>query len=788
MGTTFSKIKLKDGSVRNFKDAEARTELAKKLEQKTTMPVAAAELVGKIYQYIGTTDANYTNGYFYKCVANSIVPTYEAPDGNLYKYHYTGETVYGSGNMTYDIYSNYKLGAISRSYAYLWNADNETIFGAAISYQGTETNRYYTYTHQNSYWIMGGSLYNQAIVANDYESSNLISNHSTISVYPDNQALIAYLTSPEIIYSWERVDVQPTAPAQEQADWNQSDNTAVDYVKNKPEIQTIQLSTMPEASASTTGKIYQYIGTTNANYTKGYFYKGWVDPSSGEYPAPNGNTYNYYYEFTASASGSGTYKIWINYKLCVSEKNKVSGGGSDGHYKLMSCFDYATAADGNALFEINTVQNSSNITVGTKIDGSTSSSQPVAVGYITYNDTVAPYNWTINMSPEEVEAANISVFDYNWEAYYNTYQKAYRWEKLIVQPQQYITLGQVEGTTPGQSATAEGFSTTASGSCSHAEGLSTTASGSRSHAEGNGTVASDYNSHAEGENTTASGNNSHAEGSGTEASGESSHAEGNGTEASGNYSHAEGYYTAAGGAGSHAEGNNTTANGTNSHAEGEGTTAIGTASHAEGIETYTYVNCSAAHAEGYHTGAKNCAHAEGSYTEANGNYSHAEGHYTEANGPCSHAEGWGTIANGIYQHVSGAFNIEDESNMFAVIVGNGTSADDRSDALTLDWSGNLTATAYGTFSSRKYKENISDMTEEEARKILQLNPVKYNYKSNKLPNNQYGLIAEDVEPIMTYPIVYKNNEADSIDYSKFVPALIKMIQIQQKEIEELKNK
>ena len=35
--------------------------------QVTSMPTAVVGLVGTIYQYIGTTDANYTNAYFYKC-------------------------------------------------------------------------------------------------------------------------------------------------------------------------------------------------------------------------------------------------------------------------------------------------------------------------------------------------------------------------------------------------------------------------------------------------------------------------------------------------------------------------------------------------------------------------------------------------------------------------------------------------------------------------------------------------------------------------------------------------
>jgi len=37
----------------------------------TSLPTAASTNVGQIYQYTGTTDANYTNGYFYKCVNNS---------------------------------------------------------------------------------------------------------------------------------------------------------------------------------------------------------------------------------------------------------------------------------------------------------------------------------------------------------------------------------------------------------------------------------------------------------------------------------------------------------------------------------------------------------------------------------------------------------------------------------------------------------------------------------------------------------------------------------------------
>nr|DAG55606.1 MAG TPA: hypothetical protein [Caudoviricetes sp.] len=87
-----------------------------------------------------------------------------------------------------------------------------------------------------------------------------------------------------------------------------------------------------------------------------------------------------------------------------------------------------------------------------------------------------------------------------------------------------------------EAAHAEGYDTEASGLNSHAEGLGTKASGSYSHAEGDKTFATGDYSHAEGSGTTASGSYSHAEGCNTAASGIYSHAANNGSVASGDYS------------------------------------------------------------------------------------------------------------------------------------------------------------------------------------------------------------------------------------------------------------
>ena len=143
--------------------------------------------------------------------------------------------------------------------------------------------------------------------------------------------------------------------------------------------------------------------------------------------------------------------------------------------------------------------------------------------------------------------------------------------------------------------------------------------------------------------------------------------------APGDYSHAEGLQTTASGIYSHAEGNRTEASSKCSHAEGNGTIANANYSHAEGSFTAA-------------TGE--CSHAEGNSTNAKGKYSHAEGLYAAASGEIAHAEGYNTTASSKHQHVQGKFNIDDTANKYAHIVGNGSSADNKSNAHTLDWNGN----------------------------------------------------------------------------------------------------
>ena len=47
------------------------------LVQESVMPTASAKYLGKMYQYIGVTDSNFTHGYVYECVSDGqTIPTF----------------------------------------------------------------------------------------------------------------------------------------------------------------------------------------------------------------------------------------------------------------------------------------------------------------------------------------------------------------------------------------------------------------------------------------------------------------------------------------------------------------------------------------------------------------------------------------------------------------------------------------------------------------------------------------------------------------------------------------
>lgn len=374
----------------------------------------------------------------------------------------------------------------------------------------------------------------------------------------------------------------------------------------------------------------------------------------------------------------------------------------------------------------------------------------------------------------------------------------------------------------GQGTHAEGTGCIAISDNTHAEGYGTCAVSEKSHTEGMNTYASPYpvsnfnkfiNRELYVESNTLCGN--HAEGIGTCVIGGANHVEGcsNAIGLSGNFSdtycelltggHGEGY------------GNNITLNTQyhkGFHIEGyQNKIKMDNRSsyygcHAEGGRT-TVLDACYAHTEGYGAYAlgssdysRDAMHVEGYCTTGAGMAVHAEGYYTYASGDYSHSSGYRTCAIGNCQTVIGASNEADSNKAF--IIGGGSRTypfDTNLNIFTVDWTGNtfcngvLTCDSLTQTSSRKVKENIKDMSKEEAEKLLQLKPISFDYIKGEGNKNCYGLIAEEVQEVgINYPVFKgtmktSSEECLQLDYTKFVPYLIKMIQIQEERINNLEK-
>lgn len=184
--------------------------------------------------------------------------------------------------------------------------------------------------------------------------------------------------------------------------------------------------------------------------------------------------------------------------------------------------------------------------------------------------------------------------------------------------------------------------------------------------------------------------------------GPNSFASGQGIVASANSSTAFGFGTKAIGKGSFSEGFNNIANGAYAHVEGGGlysyvdqygdqsykNIASGDSAHAEGMDNIA--SGRAAHVEGGYAFYNTANYGEyNAGNLASGDSSHAEGIYAKAIGEASHAQNIGTIASGGGQTAIGRYNIQNDSNSFAFIVGNGGDSSNRSNALTLAWDGTI---------------------------------------------------------------------------------------------------
>lgn len=232
----------------------------------------------------------------------------------------------------------------------------------------------------------------------------------------------------------------------------------------------------------------------------------------------------------------------------------------------------------------------------------------------------------------------------------------------------YITAGQVSDTTLGTNATAEGNITIASGVAAHAEGFNTMAMGDYSHAENGNYMHVNLTGNANVVQYTYSMGSTELLRKNMVIYCPTTQRYAKITDIISGMSKVTVDQTLSP---DEALSNKTCAIFTG---------AIGPYSHSEGYSTIA--SGSQSHAEGYNTSASaNTAHVEGEYNLAQGKGSHVEGLYNTAKKRFQHIFGkYGTIE-------SGATDVE---GTYVEIVGNGTgtTSSARSNARTLDWSGN----------------------------------------------------------------------------------------------------
>ena len=109
---------------------------------------------------------------------------------------------------------------------------------------------------------------------------------------------------------------------------------------------------------------------------------------------------------------------------------------------------------------------------------------------------------------------------------------------------------------------------------------------------------------------------------------------------------------------------------------------------------------------------------------------------------------------------------------------------------TVYWGSSTRRLVYHS-SSERYKKDIETITDAEALKLLYLRPVTFRYKEDDadMPSTlQYGVIAEETQPIYPEMIGYMDGKINSMHYDQLFAPMIKLFQIQQQEIMDLKGR
>lgn len=346
-------------------------------------------------------------------------------------------------------------------------------------------------------------------------------------------------------YIAEQIEKNGVGGSSIRPDWNQNDETADDYIKNRP---------FYEIKSSTTylDGIFEFMDFSKTYSAAAPVQKVYGTEIPSDHTLTNGGIYtvifdNVEYKCNAMQTEVGVYylgNLSIENPNSINTKEPFAIGSFPDGYMILT-----TTSEGN---------HSVSIVGDTSIINKIPEKYlPDGIGSVQsdWNQTDATAKDYIKNKPTLVQS------DWNQT---NSSDLSYIKNKPTI-------IGRKANNSMGI-ASGERFNNynanKASGAYSHAEGTETNASGDSAHAEGSQTTASGAFSHSEGSNTTASGNYAHAEGADTIASGLKSHSEGSSSTASGSHSHAEGFVTIAGESCSHAEGDHTIASSSDQHVQG----------------------------------------------------------------------------------------------------------------------------------------------------------------------------------------------------------------------------
>ncbi len=103
----------------------------------------------------------------------------------------------------------------------------------------------------------------------------------------------------------------------------------------------------------------------------------------------------------------------------------------------------------------------------------------------------------------------------------------------------------------------------------------------------------------------------------------------------------------------------------------------------------------------------------------------------------------------------------------------------------LDVSGNVEADAYLYSSDRRLKKNIKPMDEDSFSKILNIDPVYFDWKDTNKPDT--GVIAQDVEEYFPEFIHTNGNGNKTVDYPKLIVPVLGVIKVQNNAITDLRS-